>query len=237
MPGYGRLRSTDPRNASFHMHRALAPTEAANPVLLKTWGFSGVPLDQGLSGTCTGHAGAHFIHCSPIAHKTFIDPFILYREAVLSDEYTDNDSDAVKANNDDLQAGSSGTGVAKALEKRGLISSYLWAQRFEDAITWVLTRGPVMVGSNWYESMEKPNASGRLVITPGSPIVGGHEWLIRGADKKRGLALMVNSWGPKWGGVGKWEGAKVRPGHALVDFDTLARLFHEDGDVVSAIEK
>lgn len=236
MPGFGRRPSTDLRNAAHPMHRALAPTEAANPIVQKTWGFRGVPLDQGDTGTCTGHAGAHFIHCSPIAHRRFIDPFLLYREAVLQDEYTDNDLDATLPN-DQLQAGSSGTGVAKALNKRGLLKEYLWAQRFEDAITWVLTRGPVMVGSNWYSSMMTPNASGRLVITPGASIVGGHEWLIRGADKKRGLALMVNSWGPSWGGVGRWVGSKVRGGHALIDFDTLARLFHEEGDAVSAIEK
>lgn len=235
MPGFGRLKSTDPRNVSYLMHRALAPVEAANPVLLKTWGFRGTPLDQGNTGTCTGHAGAHFIHCSPIAHRKFIDPFLLYREAVLLDEYPDNDLDATRENKD-LQAGSSGTGVAKALEHRGTISEYLWAQRFEDAITWVLTRGPVMVGSNWYSSMMTPTPAGYLTVQGGASIVGGHEWLIRGVDKKRGLALMVNSWGGGWGGSGRWVGAKVRPGHALIDFATLARLFHEDGDCVSALE-
>jgi hypothetical protein len=236
VPGFGRRPSTDVRNVAHLMHRRLAPIEAANPIIQKTWGFKGVALDQGNTGTCTGHAGAHFIHCSPISHRGFLDPFALYREAVLLDEYDDNDDDATKITNAGLQAGSSGTGVAKALSRRELITEYLWAQRFEDAITWVLTRGPVMVGSNWYSSMMNVSPAGHLVISPGAGIVGGHEWLIRGANKKRGLALVVNSWGPAWGGVGRWESAKVRPGHALIDFATLARLFHEDGDAVSAIE-
>jgi hypothetical protein len=157
---------------------------------------------------------------------------------VLLDEYDDNDADATAANVSDLQAGSSGTGVAKALAKRGTISEYLWAQRMEDAITWVLTRGPVMVGSNWYTSMEETTAEGMVKITPLAGIAGGHEWLIRGADKKKGLVLCVNSWGPLWGGGSKrWAGKQVRGGHFLLDFDTLARLFHEEGDAVSAIEK
>lgn len=236
-PGLGRKPATDPRNDAHPMHKALSFAERTSPVTVKTWGFSGTPLDQGQSGTCTAHAAAHFIHAQPIAHRGFLDPFSLYREAVLLDEYPDNDGDATILDPNKLQAGSSGTGVAKALDKRGLLVEYLWAQRFEDAITWVLTRGPVMVGTNWYGSMFDPDRNGHLVIAKNAAVDGGHEWLIRGVDKKRGIALMVNSWGGKWGGVGRWEGSGVRSGHALIDFETLARLFHEDGDAVSAVEK
>jgi hypothetical protein len=238
MFAYGRLKSTDERNALHPMHRALGPVAALTVPQEKTWGFTGKVLDQGQTGTCTAHAGAHFIHASPISHKGFLDPFQLYREAVLLDEYDDNDSDATAPTPALLQAGSSGTGVAKALAKRGVISEYLWAQRMEDAVTWVLTRGPVMVGSNWYASMEDPTPEGMVRIGVNSAIVGGHEWLIRGADKDKALVLCVNSWGPGWGGGSKrWKGRAVPAGHFLLDFDTLARLFHEDGDAVSALEK
>lgn len=236
MPAYGRLKAIDARNNLHLMHRALGPIAPLVVPNGRTWGFSGNVLDQGQTSTCTAHAAAHFIHASPIRHLGFINPFDLYREAVLLDEYGDNDGDALLEDKN-LQAGSSGTGVAKALAKRGMISEYLWAQRMEDAITWVLTRGPVMIGSNWYGSMEETTKEGFLKILPNSPIVGGHEWLIRGADKKRGMVLCVNSWGPRWGGGSKWwQGGVLKPGHFLLDFDTLARLFHEEGDAVSAIE-
>lgn len=238
MPAFGRLKSIDPRNGNFLMHRNLSPGEALKVPNVHSWGFTGSVLDQGNTGTCTAHAAAHFLHASPIAHKGFIDPFALYREAVLLDEYSDNDGDATARSNSDLQAGSSGTGVAKAMDKRGLLSEYLWAQRMEDAIVWVLSRGPVMVGSNWYTSMEDTTSEGYVKITPGAGVAGGHEWLIRGADKKRGIVLCVNSWGNAWGGgTARWAGNDLKGGHFLLDFDTLARLFHEDGDAVSAIEK
>lgn len=239
MPGLGRLRAIDKRNEQHLMHRRLGPVAALKVPEQKTWGFRGAPLDQGNTGTCVAHAAAHFIHASPFSHRKFIDPFKLYRELVLLDEYPENDHEAEEQSVSGLQMGSSGTGGAKALHKRGLISEYLWAQRMEDAITWVLTRGPVMLGTNWYNSMFQATPDGMLKIAAGSGIAGGHEWLIRGADKKKGRALMVNSWGPGWGGgTGKWTaGAKIPGGHAVVDFETLARLFHEDGDAVSCLEK
>jgi hypothetical protein len=222
------------------MRRLLAEPPPTLPVPdLKTWDFLGEPLDQGKTATCTAHAGAHMIHAAPIRHRGFLNPWQLYREVVLFDEYLENDIESTEADNQKLQAGSSGTGVAKAIEKRGLISEYLWAAEMRDALLWVLTRGPVMIGTNWYRSMFKPTPEGFVKIGSTSPIAGGHEWLLRGVDMKRGVALAVNSWGPDWNAAatGRWVRAHVRPGHFLIDFGTLERLFNEDGDAVSALEK
>lgn len=238
--GLGRRPSTDPRNAAHPMRRLLAEVPPTLPVPdLKTWAFKGEPLNQGNTGTCTGHAGAHMIHAAPISHRGFLSPWVLYREAVLCDEYGDNDSDAAETSDARLQAGSSGTGIAKALTKRGTITDYLWAAEMRDANLWVLTRGPVMVGSNWYGSMFTPTPEGFVKISPTAGIAGGHEWLIRGVDMKRAVALAVNSWGPEWNAhaTGKWVRSRVSGGHFLIDFGTLERLFREDGDVVSCREK
>jgi hypothetical protein len=220
------------------MHRTLGPVAPLQVPDDKTWSFSGSPLDQGDTGTCTGHAAVHFIHAAPISHKTFLNPFDVYRLGVTLDEYDDNDGDA-NLPDAECQAGGSGTGVMKALKQLGHLEGFLWAQRFEDGITWCLTRGPVCVGTNWYGSMFDPTPEGFVKITAGAGIAGGHEWLIRGADKKRAVALAVNSWGPKWNAkaTGRWGKTKLPAGHFLIDFETLSRLFHEDGDVVSGIEK
>lgn len=229
--GLGRKPSTDPRNAMYPMARRLPAPTATLPTR-RTWGFRGEPLDQGGTGTCTGHAAAHFIHASPMRHKGFLNPFDIYREAVTLDEYSGNDREATLGDSE-LQWGSSGTGVAKALDRRGLLKEYLWAGTMREAIEWVLTRGPVMIGTNWYDSMFNPTAQGFVKITPATSLAGGHEYLLLGANTSKGIAAFVNSWGARW----NHAATLCRDGHFLMDFETLERLFHEDGDAVSALEQ
>jgi hypothetical protein len=240
-PGLGRLPSSDPRNRAHPMARALAEPPRALPVPdVRTWGFYGSVLDQRSTSTCTGHAGSHFIHCEPLAHRGFLNPFALYREAVARDEYHENDREATELDDDKLVTGSSGTGVAKALRDRGLIEgAFLWASEMRDALLWVLTRGPVMVGSNWYSSFGEPTPEGFIKITSSARVIGGHEYLIRGVDMPRGVALAVNSWGPDWNSrsEGRWGKQPLKDGHFLIDHGTLDRLFDEEGDGVSALEK
>ena len=234
--GLGRLPSTDARNDQHPMTARLPRVSAPLPTK-RRWAFLGDPLNQGQSGTCAGHAGAHFLHAAPIRHKAFIDAFQLYREAVLLDEYGDNDGDATCVTTG-CNAGTSGTGVAKALDKRGLLVEYLWAQTTRDLVEWVLTRGPVMVGTNWYSSMFTPDRQGFVKIDPTATVDGGHEYVVLGVDTKQGVAELVNSWGPTWNArAAGIPNHPVRPGHFLMDFTVLERLFHEDGDAVSAIEK
>ena len=232
MPGTGRRPSIDPRNELHPMRRALAEVPPVLPVPdIKVWRFDAQPLNQGNTSTCTAHAGVQFIHAEPFRHRGFIPPFEFYREVVVNDEYDDNDHEATGPI-EGMQLGSSGTGVAKALQKRGLIGPYLWGTKLQDVILWVLTRGPVMIGSNWYDSMMNPTEEGFIKILNSSPGGMGHEWLLRGVDTKRGIGHAVNSWGPDWNRKAKG----CRPGHFLIDLDTLDRLMREDGDAVSAIE-
>lgn len=230
--GLGRKPSTDPRNLAHPMARRLPAPTAILPVR-KTWGFRGEPLNQGATGTCGGHAAAHFVHASPLRHAGFPDPFQIYREAVLLDEYPDNDDDAHAPTNDGLQEGTSGTGVAKALDRRGILEEYLWAGTMREANEWVLTRGPVMVGSNWYDGMFNPTPEGFVRIRANDSVAGGHEYLYLGTNTRRAIALFVNSWGPRWNKAA----TMCRAGFFLMDYETLERLFHEEGDAVSAIEK
>lgn len=221
--------------------RAALPPPPPDQVTVRTWPFFGDPLDQDESGTCVAHAGAHAIHCGPISHRKFLDRWALYRLIVTLDEFPDNDHEANEPDNNKLVYGSSGLGGAKALEKMGLISEYKWALGdLNAAIAWVLTRGPVMVGTNWYSSMFTPTPEGLIKISPGSHNAGGHEYLWRGVDMRRGLAEIVNSWGPQWNAhaTGRWGTARIRPGHAVVPLEVLERLIvREDGDAVSIIEK
>lgn len=211
------------------MRRALPESVSPELPTLKTWPFMGHPLDQGNTGTCVAHTAAHFIHSSPIGHRGYMDAFELYREVVRLDEYTDNDHEA-DGPIERMQGGSSGTGGAKALHKRGLITEYLWSKDAQEIIAWVLTRGPVMVGTNWYRSMFKPTPQGYLKIEGAN--AGGHEWLLRMVNLRKGIVGGITSWGPQWNPAAQ----DCRPGHFLMGMEEFERLIRENGDGVSAIE-
>ena len=66
------------------------------------------------------------------------------------------------------------------LKTSGKISSYLWTFDVNVLITTVLTVGPVVVGTNWYNNMFTPDRNGLIRI--GGRIVGGHAYEINGVD-------------------------------------------------------
>lgn len=226
MPGFGRIQSTDSHSQPRMMSLLVEPPPSLPVPDRMHWSFRGKPLDQGNTGTCTAHAAAHFIHAAPFTHKAFLDPFALYREIVLLDTFKANDHEATEPDNSKLQGGSTGTAAAKALAARGLISGFLFADTLSDATLWLLTRGPVMFGTDWYDSMVDVTPEGFVKIAKGARVVGGHEYCCLGVDTKRGVFFFVNSWGPAWGKNGRF----------LMDIGTLTQLFKAGGDAVSPLE-
>ena len=101
---------------------------------------------------------------------------------------------------------------------------YAFAGSVAEVVTWVLTTGPVITGTNWYSGMMLPDATGRVKIS--GEKVGGHEWTINGADTDKQLFYCVNSWGTGWG----------QGGHFAISFDDHARLLAEYGDACVTAE-
>jgi len=97
--------------------------------------------------------------------------------------------------------GSSGLAVAKAAQRRGLITSYRHAFSF-GAVLDALSRSPIIVGTNWLGDMYSPEPSGYLRCT--GEVVGGHEYLIRGVDPRKRHVLCDNSWSASWGRKGRF---------------------------------
>jgi hypothetical protein len=126
------------------------------------------------------------------------------------------------------------------------LSSYLWAATVDqgepeiDVIkTWVLTLGPVWVGTDWYNDMFTPDAGGRLHPTGG--IAGGHAWKLRGYDSSIDMFVMRNSWGA-WGGTASDDGTRVAmdptgaTGDALISSGDLAMLLSGNGEAGAAVD-
>lgn len=220
----GRIQADDPRDASYPM-RATLRTAAVRPPQ-KSWAFRGSPFDQGATGTCVAHACVHFLRCAPIqTAKLGYTPFDLYREFVLLDEWTANDTEAT-APDSGLQYGSSVRAGVKALEARGHIAQYVWAQNLSTAVDFVTEHGPIIMGTNWYDGMFNVTSDGYARIKPNDTIAGGHSYLIRAVDTRKARARVVNSW-RTWG----------TDSEAWISFADLERLIHEDGEACGPTEK
>lgn len=218
MPDYGlgRLHAPDERDRRF----LLPPRRVeAKGVVRRSW-TAGAILNQGNTPQCVGYSTWGFLTASPIRNKPSFSPTDLYREAQQNDEWPGEGYD-----------GSSVRGAMKALQKRGLVSGYSWAFDCEAVIDHVLSVGPVVMGTDWYERMFVPNRYGYLL--PEGRVVGGHAWLIVGADRERnnrdgtvGAIRMINSWGRGWG----------ENGRARMSFAALDRLIKADGEASVATE-
>ena len=229
MPGFGRRFVADPRDRNYLMRRLLPDARALTLPVRKTWGINKSALDQGNTGTCVGHAWRNFLRCAPIQTvKSDPSAFDIYRSAVSKDQWSDNDDEVnLPDNHSGLDFGTSVRAGAEAVTGFGLLKSYIWAFELQPAVEWVLTKGPVVLGTNWYSSFQRPDKEGIVRISENASVQGGHAYLWRGVDTRRALALCSNSWGDNWG----------RSGEFFLPFRDLERLIHEDGEACAAVQQ
>jgi len=227
--GHGRRppRGRD-KDELYLMQRGLAAAGSALPTR-KTWRIDAAALDQGTTGTCVGHAWRNFLRCAPLElKKSGPSAYDIYRKAVTLDDWRSNDRHATMDDGDARMVG--GTTVragAKALKALGHLESYLWSFTLHTSLEWVLTRGPVVLGTDWWSSFERPDAEGIVRIKPNAKVTEGHAFLWRGVNLSRGLAVCTNSWGEDWGTSGDF----------LLPLADLERLIANDGEVCTAVQK
>ena len=209
----GRIVQHDSRSLNYR-----APVAPVSRSVL--WGHHAPVLDQGQVGSCTGNATAQLINTDafapsrPSGYLTERDALRLYSLATSLDDapgtYPPTDT------------GSSGLAVAQAGQRLGYFSSYNHAFGF-DHFCAALQLQPLILGTNWYESMMNPNKSGMVTIN--GQVAGGHEYLALGVDYAKSQITCLNSWGSGWGLNGRF----------LLSFATMRRLLAEQGDVVAPV--
>lgn len=200
--------------------------------LLYPWRESGQPLkdtlltrhvgilDQGSVGSCTGNAETGALGTDPLYAALPAATQAELNEALALALYSaaeNIDGDGPYPPNDN---GSTGLSVCKAAKNAGLISGYVHCLSLASVLDAISSGSPVIIGSNWYDSMDTPGSSGLVTISPGAQVRGGHEYLARGIDTTRKLVFLDNSWGTGFGVKGSFS----------YSWDTLQRLLSEQGD-------
>jgi hypothetical protein len=222
----GRRVHKDDRD---QQHLLVHHLTAAKLPVSKTWSIAATHLDQGETGTCVGHGWRNFLRCAPVRTSTMHpSPFDIYRAAVLLDPWKDNDDEAKLPDfSPKMDSGTTVRAGAKATADLEMLAEYAWAFNLQPAVEWVLTKGPLVIGITWYDSMFDANSKGVISISPSAQPAGGHCLLWRGVNTSTGQALLTNSWGDSW----------AKRGDALISLRDMERLIHEDGEVCTAVQK
>lgn len=187
-------------------------------------------LDQGELGSCGGNTAVEWLNCGvalgnrmqtklngivrrhPKYYLTEPDAVEMYSAA------TQLDDDGIPGKYPPSDTGTSAVGLGKAMVLFDSITVYNWTFTFESFLA-NLQQQPIMVGTNWYESMFDPNASG-YVVPLGTDPAGGHEYLARGVSFTQQYILCRNHWTKDWGVKGEFK----------ISFGNMNRLLNEQGD-------
>jgi hypothetical protein len=222
MPGLGRRFAEDQRDRGFLLARPITMPSGS-----RWWYDRAYWGDQGDAPHCVGYAWAHLLEDAPVSRPgpvPFHEPGDIYFRAQLVDEWPGENYDGTS-----VRAG------AKVCQELGYLSSYRWAFDLATVVDALLKHGPVVVGTNWYDSMfmtlRRKDAQGRyrqmLVITPGASVAGGHAYILNGVNTAARIVRVKNSWGRSWASEGR----------AAMSFDTLERLIGEQGEAALPSEK
>lgn len=195
--GKGRIMSFDPRDQKFRARSELGIIE---PTVNRRFWKTGPVLDQGTTQQCVAYTGNQLLMSYPVVNKPYKTEQELYRLCQLNDEWEGEEP---------AYFGTSTRALMRVLRAAGLIKSYLWAFNADTIRRWLLMRGPVVIGTNWYSGMNKVDSQGFIHVT-GVP-EGGHETMLRGWDdtvrcprhRVFGATRLMNSWGERWGQQGK----------------------------------
>jgi len=174
--------------------------------------FLSQPLDQGETPHCVGFSGADFGINNPIQDNyTSQDGHDFYYKCKVIDGEPNQEN------------GSSVRSIAKVLKNINRVNAYAFAASVAEIKYWLLTQGPVIMGTIWTNDMFNPDSNN--IIHPTGDVAGGHAYLINEITTDL-LYGIQNSWDDSWGINGK----------AYISEADLTLIFRNGGESVTAVE-
>lgn len=225
--GLGRVAHPDTERAAQLYPITANPLYREIAATTHYWFEGEVWLDQGNTGTCVGNAAAHRYADATVEHPGIDEAWARELYVAASGDET-------------LQQGTSMILAARVMQQRGQISAYHWVTSPDELRNAIMTVGPVLIGSDWYASMDQPTLGlydrAYLNVDTGSGIRGGHEYVLNGInlDPISGPPFyrMKNSWSRAWPGDSiDTDRTVYGPGTARIPCDQLEDLvFNHYGD-------
>jgi hypothetical protein len=214
-PRLGRIPQWDEQSRQFPARALLSSEQKAKGPRSYTWRVN-CWLDQGAQGSCVGHGFAHELAARPqvvrgMTHDHAVD---FYFSAQRIDEWEGGSYPGASP----FYEGTSVLAGAKVLTSRGYYSAYHWVFSEPELAMAVGYKGPVVMGTWWYDGMFNSDENG--YIRPTGRKAGGHCYLAYRIDLKNDEYWIWNSWGRDWGVNGT----------ARLKRADMARLLAEEGE-------
>jgi hypothetical protein len=206
--GLGRVVSkSDDRDYKLSAYIPARKTD----VVMKVWDFPVQALDQKDKPHCGGFSMAHYGICLP-----------------MFSNYSNEDGDKFyyRCKEFDLQPGmENGTSIrsiANVGKNLGMWKTYAFATTMEEISYWLLNKGPIIFGTNWYNNMFLPDKNNIIHCT--GDLAGGHAWVGIGKDPE--YIHGITTWGPTFADNGKFR----------IPIKEFEELFKKAGEGIAAVE-
>ena len=191
---FGRLYFPDVRDMGHLMKPDVRKAATINS---RFW-YPGLALNQGSQPACVGYSSWKWLYGGPVKNRAMpFNALELYFEAQKWDEWPGENYD-----------GTSVRGAFKYLKNSGYVGEYQWAFNVGSVLAYVLTTGPIVMGTNWFTGMMDPDS--HMYVKTTGVVEGGHAYLFCGANRLRrnsdgttGAFRILNSWGSSWGAKGR----------------------------------